>query len=43
MNLVNPNEASSDEWLQGSLASRGTKPLTWYKVRTLLQPQKQHM
>ncbi|KAJ8442581.1 hypothetical protein Cgig2_026523 [Carnegiea gigantea] len=32
MNLVSPNEASSDEWLQGSLAAGGTKPLTWYKV-----------
>ncbi|XP_044510311.1 beta-galactosidase 5-like [Mangifera indica] len=32
MNLVSPNEASSFEWTQASLATQGQQPLTWYKA-----------
>lgn len=32
MNLVSPTEAQSVDWIKGSLASQGQRPLTWYKV-----------
>lgn len=35
MNLVSPNEASSFEWTQASLATQGQQPLTWYKVKEI--------
>ena len=33
MNIATLKGASSAEWYQGSLASRSSQPLTWYKVR----------
>ncbi|CAO2826312.1 unnamed protein product [Amaranthus hypochondriacus] len=32
MNLASPNDASSNEWVRGSLAAQRTQPLTWYKA-----------
>ncbi|XP_022981816.1 beta-galactosidase 5-like [Cucurbita maxima] len=32
MNLVSPTEATSVDWVKGSLASQGLRPLTWYKA-----------
>lgn len=32
MNLISPSEASSADWIKGSLAKQNTQPLTWYKV-----------
>ncbi|XP_022940967.1 beta-galactosidase 5-like isoform X1 [Cucurbita moschata] len=32
MNLVSPTEATSVDWVRGSLASQGLRPLTWYKA-----------
>ncbi|KAL2892768.1 Beta-galactosidase 3 [Bienertia sinuspersici] len=32
MNLASPNEASSTEWMRGSLAKQSAQPLTWYKA-----------
>jgi len=32
MNLISPSEASSDDWIKGSLAKQNKQPLTWYKA-----------
>ncbi|CAH8348583.1 unnamed protein product [Eruca vesicaria subsp. sativa] len=32
MNLISPTEASSVDWMKGSLAKQNKQPLTWYKA-----------
>lgn len=35
MNLVSPNEASSVDWIQESLATQSRSQLKWHKVRKI--------
>ena len=32
LNLISPTEASSVDWIKGSLAKQNKQPFTWYKV-----------
>lgn len=42
MNLISPSEASSDDWIKGSLAKQNKQPLTWYKVILMNSEQRKH-